>query len=394
MTLVLASLVLAARIAAAAPAPPGASGAAGPSEVDTSKSMLNPGGFTSAEICAGCHKAIHGAWQESVHARSFTDPVFSASLAGAAARKGTEATRLCLGCHAPTTLVTGDLEAKQDLTREGITCSFCHSITAAGPEWKPKVFSLEPGQTVRGPFQFASSPGHGTVYSPLHRTALLCAACHQYRSSAGVAVLNTYEEWRAGPYPAQGVQCQDCHMALVRGAAAETIPTPALEAAQDTRLINLHRLVGGSSLGQLRRALSAKVRETKRSEGTIRAVVEVRNDAAGHKAPTGLPTRSIVLRLEASREGKPFHTDERVYRRMIYDRDGKKILTDAEAFLDTARVGADSRLAPGETRTEIFTFPAPPGEAKLVIGLDYVVVRTAGSPPQRERFQELTVDVR
>src|SRR5207247_243465 len=29
----------------------------------------------------------------------------------------------------------GDLEGKDDLTREGVTCSFCHSIVSAEKEW-------------------------------------------------------------------------------------------------------------------------------------------------------------------------------------------------------------------------------------------------------------------
>ena len=37
-----------------------------------------------------------------------------------AAREG------CVWCHAPTVLVTGDLEMQQAVTREGITCDFCH----------------------------------------------------------------------------------------------------------------------------------------------------------------------------------------------------------------------------------------------------------------------------
>lgn len=366
----------------------------GPPTADTSKWMLNADGFTSSEVCAGCHKAIHEAWQDSIHARSFTNPVFSAALAEVRAKTGQEATRPCLACHAPTTLVTKDLEAKDPLTREGITCSFCHSIKSAASEWSPTAFSLDPGQTMRGPFQFASSPGHATLYSPLHRTALLCAACHQFKSDHGIAVLNTYEEWRSGPWPAQGVQCQDCHMALVRGSTADSIPRPALPSAQDTRLINLHRLVGGSSLGQLRRALTARVRETSRREGSIRAVVEVSNDAAGHKAPTGLPSRSIVLRIEATREGKRFHTEERVYGRDVFDGAGKRLVSDADAFTSAARAGNDSRIGPGQKRTEIFTFAAPPGQAKLVIGLDYVVSRGPGVKAERKRFQELSVDVR
>ena len=182
-------------------------------------------------------------------------------------------------------------------------------------------------------------------------------------------------------------------MALVRGSTAETITKPALASGQDQRLINLHRLVGGSSLGQLRRALSATIRETKRASGVVRAVVEVKNDAAGHKAPTGLPTRTIVLRLEASRDGKTFHTEERVYGRELLDTSGKRIVSDADAFTNAARAGADTRLGPGESRREIFSFAAPPGEARVVIGLDYVVSRGVGASPKRVRFQELTADV-
>jgi hypothetical protein len=361
---------------------------------DTSRSMLDPDGFTSAEICSGCHKAIHAAWTDSVHARSFTAPAFAAALAEASRKGGKDARRRCLTCHAPTTLLTGDLEAKDPITSEGITCSFCHSIKAAEITWKDQPFTLEPGQTMRGPFQYAVSPGHDTLYSPLHRTATLCAPCHQYVSPKGVAVLNTYEEWREGPYPSQGVQCQDCHMALVRGATAETIPKPALPTAQDARLINLHRLVGGSSLGQLRRALSARVRETKRAGGSIRAVVDVRNDAAGHRAPTGLPTRSIVLRIEATRDGKPFHTEERVYRREVFDADGRRIVSDGDVFQSAARVGADTRLGPGETRAEVFNFAAPPGEARLAISLDYVARGDPGSSDRVLRFFETAVDVK
>ena len=183
-------------------------------------------------------------------------------------------------------------------------------------------------------------------------------------------------------------------MALVPGAVAETIDKPALVSAQDRRLINLHRLVGGSSLGQLRRALTARIRETKRAQGSIRAVVEVTNDAAGHRAPTGLPTRWIVLRLDATADGKSFHMEERKYGRELFDGSGKKILSDADAFRKAAKVGSDTRIGPGDTRVEIFTFAAPPGPAKLVIGLDYVTARGAGVSPQTKRFQEVTADVR
>ena len=183
-------------------------------------------------------------------------------------------------------------------------------------------------------------------------------------------------------------------MALVRGAVAEDIPKPAVESAQDRHLINLHRLVGGSALGQLRRALTATVRSSRREGGSILLGVDVKNDAAGHKAPTGLPTRSIVLKVQATRDGKSFFSEERTYRRNLLDASGKRILKDADAFTSAARVGSDNRIAPGETRFERFSFPAPQGAAKVVIALEYVTAQGAeGAAPERKRFQELTVEV-
>jgi len=381
--LALAILVL---VMGAVPAAP-ANGAAGK---DPSRSMLTPGGFTSAEICSGCHKDIHASWSESVHARASTNPGFSSALQAAPPRERA----MCLSCHAPTTLVTKSTNTDDPLVQEGITCSFCHAVTGAKDRWSMDMYTVDPGQTMRGPFQYASSPGHDTEYSPLHRTALLCAPCHQMTNAKGVAVLATYDEWKAGPWPRQGVQCQDCHMALVKGSVAEDIPKPVLASEQDRRLINLHRLVGGSALGQLRRALTARVKRSDREAGTIKLDVEVRNDAAGHRAPTGLPSRSIVLKVTAARDGKSFFTEERVYRRTLLDAAGKRITRDADAFLNAIKAGHDSRISPGETRFERFSIPAPPGAARIAVSLEYVRgAGPEGGAPSRQVFQELSVDV-
>lgn len=361
---------------------------------DTSRSMLTPDGFTSAEVCAGCHKDIHASWSESLHARAYSNPAFTAALQLVAQRGKEKDRAACLSCHAPTTLVTKATRADDPFVQEGITCSFCHAVTGAKDRWSMDMFTVDPGQTMRGPFKYAFSPGHDTEYSPLHRTALICAPCHQMTNGKGVAVLATYEEWKAGPWPGRGVQCQDCHMALVQGAVAEDIPKPAQESAQDRRLINLHRLVGGSSLGQLRRALTATIKRTKREGGAIKLDVEVKNDAAGHRAPTGLPTRSIVLRVTGTRDGKTFCNEERVYRRTILDASGKRITRDADAFLSAAKVGSDTRIAPGETRFERFSLPAPPGVAKLAVSLEYVKgFGPEGGAPSRQVFQELSVEI-
>src|SRR5262249_7843063 len=180
----------------------------------------------------------------------------------------------------------------------------------------------------------------------------------------------------------------------VRGAVAEDIAKPVQESAQDRRLINLHRLVGGSALGQLRRSLTATIKRSTRESGTIKLDVEVKNDAAGHRAPTGLPTRSIVLKVSGTRDGKSFFNEERVYRRTLLDASGKRITRDSDAFLSAVRVGSDSRIGPGETRFERFSLPAPPGVAKVAVSLEYVRASGAqGGAGERKVFQELSVEV-
>ena len=74
---------------------------------------------------------------------------------------------------------------------------------------------------------------------------------------SGFAALTTYSEWMAGPFPVQGVSCQDCHMALVQGETARSDVKIREEGSY--RFVNLHRLVGGGRLGQLRRGLDLKI---------------------------------------------------------------------------------------------------------------------------------------
>jgi hypothetical protein len=328
-----------------------------------SKDKLNP-----AETCGVCHADIYKAWHDSVHARSFTDPIFQAALEKVGGSEGKESRRICLSCHAPAVLVNSDYEAKEAVTREGIGCDFCHSVKAVELERRPTPFEIELGGVKRGPFEYLESPAHETAYSPLHRNSpLLCAACHEYKNEAGAKVLATYSEWSEGPYPAMGVACQSCHMAIVPGVRVQ----PGIAAPQQQRIINLHRLVGGSSMSQLRRGMEASLREVRREGGGVLVKIEVRNVAAGHKVPTGLPTKQMKLVVRASQGGKDVFTAERVYSRVLVDKNGKQARTDEQVFFNSARVLSDTRLKPRESRVELFRFSAPPGELRLSAELHY-----------------------
>ncbi len=346
------------------------------------KSARTPAGapaaptYTSAKVCSSCHQAIYKYWSDSVHARSASNPVYQEALRAAvegsidtaAVRRG------CVWCHAPTALVTGDYDLKQPISREGITCDFCHTVVEVDMDKAGHPFELQPGKVKRGPLQFSRSPFHQTAYSALHRASpLICAACHELRNAQGVLVLSTYSEWKEGPYPARGVPCQDCHMSLVPGA----IVRDDLK-GQSLRIVNLHRLVGGSGPGQLRRGLDLKIESVASDGGSAQVSVVVANVAAGHSVPGGLSTKTLILAVGVEAAGGALeHRQERIYRRDLKDAQGKILQTVPDLFLKAASVGQDTRLKPKEARTERFTVPIPSGAKAIVARLEY---RDASDP--------------
>ena len=350
-------------------------------DVDLATDRLN-----RSELCGECHSDIYGAWEGSIHARSFSGSIFQAALEEATDDRGHQARQLCLSCHAPAVLVNGDWEVKKAVTREGVGCDFCHSVKSVDLTRRPMPFDVELGGVKRGPFDYLESTAHETAYSPLHKSSpLLCAACHEYVNDQGVAVLSTYTEWVSGPYPALGVSCQDCHMAIVPGERVRS----GLSTDPDTRLINVHRLVGGSSLSQLRRGLDATLREVGRKRGEVEVVIEVRNVAAGHMVPTGLPAKQVKLELVARQGDRKVYSDERVYARTLLDGKGRRPRTDAGVFMDSAKAPSDTRLAPKEVRIERFRFPAPPGEIQFSARLLYQYRPFASDRGVEETIREL-----
>jgi Cytochrome c554 and c-prime len=324
--------------------------------------------YASAKDCSKCHPAIHGYWSESEHSRSATSPAFLETLRAAidvAADK--EAVRNgCIGCHAPTALVSGDYGLERAVTREGVTCDFCHTVTDVDLRKRDHPFQLEPGPVKRGPLEYAKSPAHDTAYSALYRTSpLLCAACHQYTNAQGVEVLSTYTEWKDGPYPERGQTCQECHMPLVPGrSVAEGLTASA-------RRVNLHRVEGGSSSGHLAVGLDLRF-DSVTLKTPAEVEVAVVNRAVGHAAPGGLSSKSLVLAVGVDTgSGELRLRSERVYRRVLRDGQGRELVKVADLFQKAAVAGEDTRLRQKETRIEHFTVPLPDDWVAIVARLEY-----------------------
>jgi hypothetical protein len=187
-----------------------------------------------------------------------------------------------------------------------------------------------------------------------------------------VAVLSTYSEWKDSPYPARGMLCQECHMPLVPG---DTV-REGLGSTQ--RMINLHRMVGGSGYAQIRRGLELRIESMTRSSASAEVQVVVTNTRVGHAAPGGLSTKAIILAVGVeTASGELLHRRERVYRRDLLDAEGRTLATVPDLFLRATSVGDDTRLKPKESRTERFTLPIPEGSMAIVVRLEY---RDASDP--------------
>lgn len=328
---------------------------------------INAKGYTSATVCGSCHVDIYASWKNSLHAFSLSDPIFDAAYMQALKEKGDAARRLCLRCHAPLTQGNGDFDLRQAVTREGVSCDFCHTLTAVHLDNAEKPYSMEVGLVKRSVLRKAASPVHEVAYSQLHATAELCGGCHNYTGPGGVPIMSTYDEWKRGPYAAEGITCQSCHMATSTGRVVS--PSVAERTAGE---IHLHDLVHDAE--QLRHAVTVAITRTVRRGDGLEVDVHIANVGSGHAIPTGIPSREVVLSVTAE-VGRRVMTAERRYRKVLADKNDHVLGSDHETLLYAAKVVSDTRLGPREERLEHFSFLLPgSGPVKIQATVSYVYV--------------------
>lgn len=339
-----------------APLPP-------PAAVDTAR-------FADAARCAQCHTAGDTAlrdaagrdvspvarWRPSMMALAARDPmylaVWSADRAAAADPAAVDA--LCVRCHAPAgaeeaaehggALGFDDLvaatHAAAAIGREGVTCTACHQIGAAGLGSEASLsggFRIGFERTLWGPI---AAPLTGPMamfvrYTPAYGAHLLdsalCGTCHvvlvPLPGGGELVEQATYLEWRSSSFAAPPVtSCAACHLPTVDEDGA-TLATAIARFPEDLgpRRLGRHELVGGNAwmlrrlagavdwLGAgvtadellaaadrterfLARAATVRVARAAREGGELVIDVAVENHT-GHKLPTGYPTRRVWLEL-------------------------------------------------------------------------------------------------
>ncbi len=329
---------------------------------------LSTGKFNSAQACGTCHQAIFAKWSHSMHSNSYVDPVFRDALFKAHYLSQGKAAPTCLRCHSPTVSETKDFYGTQEITREGVTCDFCHSIGALTNDAAGGTQYQLDWTRKHGPYQTTESPAHEVGYRAFFEKSEICAGCHDMTTPDGTMVFSTYSEWKASKYAEEGRQCHDCHMPRLSG---RTVREGLKVKGHD--IINDHQLLGGHEPTQVKRAVTVWIESLSREAERVRAVVAVENSGAGHYVPTGIPSRKLVLSLSATQRRRVIFQRDLVYQRVMQDENDRTLTEDWEIKLLSKRCLRDNRLAPLEVRRETFVFnAAPDDDVDVNVRLDYV----------------------
>ena len=218
----------------------------------------------------------------------------------------------CATCHLPTSATESPYDADANevtgVDSQGSHCDFCHKIAAVrlDPstglpyENMPGIMSIElmrpspERQIFFGPYDDVDV-GPDT-FLPLMKQSEICAPCHQ-ASFWGVPIYQSFAEWLASPYPAEGKTCQSCHM-KPDGVATNFAPgRGGLE--RDPGTIPTHVFPGASDETLLQNTAEMKV-STVENGDRLMVTVSVTNTEGGHHIPTDSPLRQIFVVVTAT----------------------------------------------------------------------------------------------
>jgi Cytochrome c554 and c-prime len=382
-----------------------------PSRAQNSANALMPNSaYPSPESCGSCHTEIYQNWQQSLHASSATDEAYLAVKELFAFERGEPAVRLCAGCHAPVALMTGEVglyNRESASSRQGVSCAFCHTVDAShggngaytsnpsrvraylGVPWSNFHTSTTSSSTTSSSTPVSSSapssPLEGVakwlVYqkpdahkedmrSPALATGQVCQSCHQFTIN-GVAVQDTWNEWKTSSFARQGTTCQSCHFSA--SGDPKRLEPGEIATGRSRNHVWKHALGGGSTtvagrassnVTYLKNSLQL---EAKRSDSKLE--IKVSNIGAGHSIPTGVTDlRELWLEVTAfDARGKTVFSsgvqdaagvlprDTRLFHATLLDARDRKL--EQHDIWRVAKLGSDTRIPANGSRLERFTLP-------------------------------------
>lgn len=285
--------------------------------------------------CAACHPQQAADWEGSRHAYTASNAWVLDLFSGTGTPGGSagyvfkathdpEDNGFCAACHAPMAdlLAGGTLELDDpgipDYGMQGVVCVACHQLADVDADHLDALhhlgkatyrFPASPdGDTslfVWGPLDDVTFGGMRPSHSPLHRSSLLCASCHQYENpETGASGQSTYTEWLASPYAQPGPghrTCQDCHMPAPEGLGTIClfggIERPGVDRKRHTWV--------GSTAETMAANVGFAAAAEQLAGGRLRVTTTVENFGAGHDFPTGVGLRNVIVLVEAAVAGSP-----------------------------------------------------------------------------------------
>jgi len=341
--------------------------------------------FTDPSTCGGCHTDIYAQWQGSMHSNSFQDKLYLSMHDEASKDTNGSVDAYCTFCHTPIGTMSGEVPPTSgpqisEISKKGVQCDLCHTVTSAD-------FTFAPSKIKRGPFTDSISTFHETQYSELFTKAEFCGMCHDVNHPENNLPLEaTYTEWKASPYAAQGIQCQDCHMTPGPGVTKPN-PGKAATGGPERPHIYTHQFVGGNAtslaspehqklaVDQLQAAASLSIAAppSVAPGNNMELQVTVNNKGAGHYLPTGLTeVREMWLDVVVTdANGKTIYRSGEIgedgavdskavmYQTLFKDKDGQPT---HKPWLAVSTL-SDNRIPPMGSSTEKYSVPVPAGTA-------------------------------
>ncbi len=213
--------------------------------------------------CQSCHPAIWREWEDSMHAKAWTDEIYQA-----AAQQVPDRETKCDQCHAPQPiLMTGIAEMPKLRNRQreaGVSCLVCH---------------LDAQGAMNGPPASAETYFHANVTNPVYtEPTTLCATCHGQQSVPEHDQVSSFLDSDF----AENANCATCHMPVVK----------RLQSTTSHQSINgrKHTWRGSRSVAQLKRAATLQLQY---ADGKVNVKIRSRT---GHILPGGT-LRTIVLEV-------------------------------------------------------------------------------------------------